>query len=1181
MKLPVVALANCGPIPIALLVVASYLGAAAAFAQNYYASAIANCYENGQCEDVVEQFELFEPNCSCEYRGVTVSTTGRFQQSVPGADIVVQGTYNVGFSGSTAEGYHAPRGQLRIWQPLTISSPQIITVRSNITDMFIRLPGHGFRAWHASMSLRIYNLNLGLVFEHRKYQTSAVGSGGVLEGELVQMLEPGEYVYSLEVECSGNTNVVGAAISGVVAGTYSIVGQGSTGACCLPDGACEVLSASQCAERGGRYWGEGSTCGEANCRGACCLPDGNCAQLPQEQCTDRAGTYQGDGTDCASYDCPEATLRWIRSAGGEWASDESWSPGIIPSADLHVLFDLPPNGSQRFVALPENAVARSGRIKQGDWHFAGGRLELREQLAPALLIGTIPQAAALRLSGCTVLANHTDLHAGTVPGADATLTVGPGAQLLFNGVSGSAVRLGLASGAQARLGIEESGLCRAGLLQLDYGAILAREDGSPIRTLLLGAIEPDAETELTVARELTLKREAQLRCRTLRAAESGDLVFPAKIALQGSGSTLAAHRLEFATEGDVTLEIAAGAVLHTHRALLATRPDARAVVALSGPGTTWIDEVGSERETGLKREEQVVELGAGGAVELRIEGGALADFVGTGVTTAVAPESTVDIALRDDGSVLRAGVLQIGQRGQASLSASGGARVEAGLLSLGLELGASGTLVVAGAGSGMGMTQTNLEVGRDGAGVLRVEGGGNVWSAGTGGLGIAYLGAGQGTVVATGSDSQLLFWDLPLVMGSPTGGKAVIEIRDGGAAHFGFSQIGKDSALPEEGGVAARILVSDGELEFNSTAQVLQARNRNPDHDRILDILHGIGFWIGNEGELIVENGGRVSCKSMLLGSKDFGRAEVRLAHEDSALAAESIYTLYDYTSLIDVREGARIQTALLDVCGYGRLRVSSGAQVIAAEGRVGVPFLQEEITRLSALPLDYSTNAAALVEGQGSLWRCGDLLIGSARTQSLLGLLQIDNAGTVECDTLRVERSGRVVGNGGNLVVSNSIVNGGTVAPGLSPGVLTLHGDYTQTDAGALEIEIGGLSEGEYDVLRVIGNANLAGKLEIRFVGGFVPPPDLSLEFLQVEGNVEGQFDEVVLLMEDEAGGLAAREGLHGFDAVIRDGGLRLVGPNAPETLNGLGPCPATATMMVALTFIGFLWVRRRKAFI
>jgi len=59
----------------------------------------------------------------------------------------------------------------------------------------------------------------------------------------------------------------------------------------------------------------------------------------------------------------------------------------------------------------------------------------------------------------------------------------------------------------------------------------------------------------------------------------------------------------------------------------------------------------------------------------------------------------------------------------------------------------------------------------------------------------------------------------------------------------------------------------------------------------------------------------------------------------------------------------------------------------------------------------------------------------------------------------------------------------GGTLCPGSSPGLLTVHGDGTLA-GGALEIELGGLLAGvEYDRLVVTGELDLAGALDVVLV--------------------------------------------------------------------------------------------------
>ena len=81
----------------------------------------------------------------------------------------------------------------------------------------------------------------------------------------------------------------------------------SQGACCFPDGTCEIIGTGpDCEEVGGEYQGDQSTC-DVGCEppsGACCFEDGSCADLRQAACVTKGGLYQGDFTECAGADCP-------------------------------------------------------------------------------------------------------------------------------------------------------------------------------------------------------------------------------------------------------------------------------------------------------------------------------------------------------------------------------------------------------------------------------------------------------------------------------------------------------------------------------------------------------------------------------------------------------------------------------------------------------------------------------------------------------------------------------------------------------------------------------------------------------------------------------------------------------------------------------------------------------------
>lgn len=77
-----------------------------------------------------------------------------------------------------------------------------------------------------------------------------------------------------------------------------------TGACCLPDGSClDGLSAGQCKDLGGTFWGVGTECATAGCPqplGACCLATGGCLRLSEDDCGIIPDSFwAGDGTTCA------------------------------------------------------------------------------------------------------------------------------------------------------------------------------------------------------------------------------------------------------------------------------------------------------------------------------------------------------------------------------------------------------------------------------------------------------------------------------------------------------------------------------------------------------------------------------------------------------------------------------------------------------------------------------------------------------------------------------------------------------------------------------------------------------------------------------------------------------------------------------------------------------------------
>jgi hypothetical protein len=91
---------------------------------------------------------------------------------------------------------------------------------------------------------------------------------------------------------------------------------------------------------------------------------------------------------------------------------------------------------------------------------------------------------------------------------------------------------------------------------------------------------------------------------------------------------------------------------------------------------------------------------------------------------------------------------------------------------------------------------------------------------------------------------------------------------------------------------------------------------------------------------------------------------------------------------------------------------------------------------------------------------------------------------------------------SGAGTIIGDVRINGGTVAPGNSPGVLTVDGNYTQT-GGTLAIELGSSA---YDSLHITGSAAIAGTLKVNLYNGYTPVVGSYFDILLANG-ITGTF--------------------------------------------------------------------------
>ena len=159
--------------------------------------------------------------------------------------------------------------------------------------------------------------------------------------------------------------------------------------------------------------------------------------------------------------------------------------------------------------------------------------------------------------------------------------------------------------------------------------------------------------------------------------------------------------------------------------------------------------------------------------------------------------------------------------------------------------------------------------------------------------------------------------------------------------------------------------------------------------------------------------------------------------------------------------------------------------------------------------------NAAGFLDGQIDEVAIYDRLLSGTEVASLASADSVtQTAGTTSLGTGGVLHGGIEV-NGGSLVgtgtVRGDVENAAIVAPGNSPGIITVDGNYSQASAGDLNIEIGGTTVGtQYDQLDVNGTVTLGGDLVVSLINSFTPAVGNTFTIIDNDGidAVSGTFN-------------------------------------------------------------------------
>ena len=184
-----------------------------------------------------------------------------------------------------------------------------------------------------------------------------------------------------------------------------------------------------------------------------------------------------------------------------------------------------------------------------------------------------------------------------------------------------------------------------------------------------------------------------------------------------------------------------------------------------------------------------------------------------------------------------------------------------------------------------------------------------------------------------------------------------------------------------------------------------------------------------------------------------------------------------------------------------GRNASALGSMTVSGGSTVTVSGTNSQVRVGGSVATVLAAGAGTLtINGTDSRVEAGTVTVGApvslAGSTSDGGTVIVSNGGTLQAGEVRIGTSGLVGGSGGTII-GNVILDGGTLAPGASPGTLTIVGDLTVLD-GILKIEIGGTGDGQFDVLNITGTTMIAGGTVLfEFIDGFAPTAGQTFDFL------------------------------------------------------------------------------------
>ncbi len=404
------------------------------------------------------------------------------------------------------------------------------------------------------------------------------------------------------------------------------------------------------------------------------------------------------------------------------------------------------------------------------------------------------------------------------------------------------------------------------------------------------------------------------------------------------------------------------------------------------------------------------------------------------------------------------------------------------------------------------------------------------------GPGVAFeigVNQGVGTYAMTNQANVALGTGSSIFIGDSPSGVGLLHI----SGNSTFSATNSQTFLGSEGGVGT--IEQDGVgsvVTFNSAALQFYigsdpASTGNYDLSAgTLNINSGdveVGSSLGSTGNLNQTGGALISAATVIVGDEGAGTYNLSAGTGTfkNGLTLGSVagsLGVVNQTGGTATISGSTLDLAQAYVAGgnaTGSLYNLTGGilQVGGTNGIVGpgtlalgggtVRVIGSDLSTSVKTTLAAGTHSTIDTNGLNAVWNGNITGATGGLTKIGAGTLELTGANTFSGGTI-VSQGTLTAGSATALGLDN-VTNGGLLNTGNGNHVLHVGGAYAQLASGVLSLTID--SATVHDVLTVAGTATLRGKLQLNFAGGYLPPPNTTIDLIQTGGLNGTKFSRVI----------------------------------------------------------------------